>query len=39
MGAHNIANAHPYNYGNVVGAHNGKITNCKELCEHYGFNY
>jgi len=36
MGSVKTANAHPFHYGNIVGAHNGCLSNLEELCETYG---
>ena len=30
-GEHTVENAHPYQYGNIVGAHNGVLSNYKEV--------
>ncbi len=35
VGAVTINNAHPFRIGHVVGAHNGGITNFKELCTQF----
>ena len=30
-GEHTVENAHPYQYGNIIGAHNGVLSNYKEV--------
>ena len=39
MGARSKENAHPFRYGNVIGAHNGTINNCRLICTKYDVNY
>ena len=35
-GENNIKNAHPYQYGNIIGAHNGVLQNYTEVGKKYG---
>lgn len=37
IGATNKANAHPFNFGNIVLAMNGTLSNTWDLCREYGF--
>jgi hypothetical protein len=37
IGAHSKENAHPFEYGDIVGAHNGSLKNHWDLAKKYGF--
>jgi len=37
VGNNTVANAHPFEYGDLVGAHNGSLTNHLALIRQYGF--
>lgn len=38
VGHNTVDNAHPFEYGDLVGAHNGSLTNHLSLIRQYGFN-
>lgn len=38
VGANSVANAHPFEYGDLVGAHNGSLKNHWQIAKNYGFN-